>query len=296
MKKRDINEIRECFEKLSEEIKKVVGARKAYYRPNPGNLGDALIRQGTEAFLKDHEINAERLPLDAEELLFEKTDLQAEEYPEFSELKEAVLIYGGGGGWCKTWTGGKDAVMHASKHFHHTLVLPSTFETPTSISNCTLYARDRFESIKNAQDAKFCHDMAFYLLFSPIFRASKNRTHGTAFCFRKDKESNIKEHWKLPLSNVDLSWKGDYLDSASPMLEYVATHQLVHTDRLHVAVSCCLTNTPFCLYPGAYFKNRAIFETTMAPYFEIGTWRERLPLKIRIANKIERKIKRLLGH
>lgn len=295
IQKNDTAEIKRHFDELAAEIRKVSSAEDLYYYPSTGNLGDALIRVGTERFFSDFGIRKKNIIIE-DELLFELD----EEYKKVSliapeKMKHSTLLYGGGGGWCSLWTGAQENAAKLSSIFAHTIVLPSTYENQVSIENATLYARDKFESMQNSNKSSFCHDMAFYLLFSSPYSINKTQRARTAFCFRKDKESNIKEQWKIPLSNVDLSWKGNFLDSPLPMLEYVAGHKCVHTDRLHVAVSCCLTGTPFYLYPGAYFKNEAIFKTSMEPYFDFGRWREALPFSTRIANSIERKARSIFS-
>ena len=292
---KNISEILKIFEDLASKILEKSRNSEVFYCLNPGNLGDSLIREGTEHFFSEFGIQKKNILYENETiyLLDEKNNKDKKIDP--SSLKISTLVYAGGGGWCNVWTGGRKNVEQLSQFFSHTIILPSTYENPVELENATIYARDLYESMQNAKDALFCHDMAFYLLFSMPYAIHKTRSLNTAFCFRKDKESNIKEHWKIPLSNVDLSWKGNYLDSPLPMLEYVAEHKAVHTDRLHVAVACCLTGTKFYLYPGAYFKNKAIFKTTMDPYFDLGTWRDDLPLSVKISNSLERKVKALLG-
>lgn len=292
---KDILEIRSKFESLARKIEDLSEGHKVYYYPSTGNLGDALIRIGTEQFFSDFGIKTGKLIYENERLIELDDNYRTTGEIKESTARNSLLLFGGGGGWCNLWTGARENTGKLSQIFRKVLVLPSTYETPISLENVTLYARDSYESMQSVKDALFCHDMAFYLLFSMPYAVHKNRSSKTAFCFRKDKESKIKEHWKIPLSNIDLSWKGNYLDSPLPMLEYVAEHKAVHTDRLHVAVACCLTGTKFYLYPGAYFKNKAIFKTTMDPYFDLGTWREDFPLSVKISNSLERKAKALFG-
>ncbi len=292
---KDASEIREAFSSLARKIHEISSGADVYYCLNPGNLGDALIREGSERFFSDFGIVKKNIRVEGESIL-----LLSDEYKELesipkSLLRDSILIYAGGGGWCNVWARGRRTVEKISTLFRHTIVLPSTYEKPVNLEHVTLYARDRYESMQNATSALFCHDMAFYLLFSMPYSIELAKRKNVSFCFRKDEESGINEHWHIPLSNVDISWKGNYLDSPLVMLEHVANYKQIHTDRLHVAVSCCLTGTKFYLYPNSYFKNRAIFLTTIVPYFTIGVWRESLPLYMRITNSVERRLKKVLN-
>lgn len=289
----DYSQIKISFDRLAEKLKEVASTGKIYYYPNPGNLGDALIRAGTEQFFSDFGIATTTIGHDEQRTLVRDDDLKNVPRTKVTGFRDSTLIYGGGGGWCRFWSSGKNTVEELSPHFRRIIVLPSTYETPVRLDHAQLYARDKFESMQNAQDALFCHDMAFYLLFSNPYNVSKRKVARTAYCFRKDEESQTQEKWRLPLSNVDISWHGTHLDSPLPILEHVAEHEFVHTDRLHVAIACCLTGTRFFLYPGAYFKNRAIFLSSMDPYFELGKWREHLPLTTRISNSVQRKTKKI---
>lgn len=272
------------FSKLAEVIHQTSKGRQIYYLPNPGNLGDAIIRVGTQRFLHDFGIDCLLLTHMGKDQL---TLQEGNRILSDSELRDAILLYGGGGGWCSIWKGGQEIVSQLAPRFHHTIVLPSTYEVTPNIANTTFFARDKYQSIQNAPFASFCHDLGFYAPIDVIYRKP---TAGTGFCFRKDIESGFERKWRLPLSNHDISWTGDFLSDPKPMFEYLASFKVIHTDRLHVAISCCLLGVKVCLYPGAYFKNQAVFLTSIAPYFDNARWRNHLPIHIVLLNKLQRKL------
>ncbi|HKK14531.1 MAG TPA: polysaccharide pyruvyl transferase family protein [Gammaproteobacteria bacterium] len=274
------------YARLAATIRDLADGRPMYYVANPGNLGDAIIKAGTEQFFRDFGIDARLVGYgdDGRIVLGDGGRILGEH-----ELRDAVLLYGGGGGWCKLWGGGRRIVSELAPIFHHTVVLPSSYEITPDIPGVTFFARDRFESLQNLPSAQFCHDMGFY--YRPA-RAGGAAPGGTGFCFRRDKESGFEKRWRIPLSNHDISWSGDYLSDVTPMFEYLSNFKTVHTDRLHVAIACSLLGVRVHLYPGAYFKNRAVFLTSIAPHFACARWRTSLPLSVAIRNSLQRR----LGH
>ena len=50
--------------------------------------------------------------------------------------------------------------------------------------------------------------------------------------------------------------------------DYIAGNSVIHTDRLHIAIGSCLLGKEVHMYPGRYFKNRAIFDASITGYFE----------------------------
>ena len=43
---------------------------------------------------------------------------------------------------------------------------------------------------------------------------------------------------------------------------------IIHTDRLHVAILACLLHKRVHFYKGGYFKNEAVFRSSMRDYFD----------------------------
>ena len=225
---------------LEKTIKDICGTDPVYYYANPGNLGDAVIRIGTLKFFQDKGITVTEIT--------EKTPLV------IPSLNQVVLLYGGGGAWCKFWNSANRFVSVSAKYFKHVIVLPSTYEMSPAIPRTTYFCRDFYNSKKNMPEALFCHDMAFYL---GELGTSAAAGSGTGYFFRTDIESaNAME---IPAENNDISMTGDHLASISGFVEGIARFSVIHTDRLHVAIVACLLGREMHLYPGAYFKNRDVY-------------------------------------
>ncbi|MEO8031199.1 MAG: hypothetical protein ABJC74_14015 [Gemmatimonadota bacterium] len=228
---------------------KAVGQRgPVLYLADYGNWGDGLIRAGTRRFLADIGI--------------EYTETQHVSRGErwLPWRRKGTLLYGGSGAWCNFWSHGQQTIQKVGHLFEHVVVLPSTFEMKLDLPKIDLFCRDRFESQANAPAAVFCHDMAFCL--GPQDYPAGT---GTGWFLRTDKES--ANRLPIPASNVDLSLLGDHLSPAGPFFEAIAKYDVIHTDRLHVAIGACLVGRELHLYPGGYFKNRALFRSSMEGHF-----------------------------
>jgi exopolysaccharide biosynthesis predicted pyruvyltransferase EpsI len=238
----------DAFAGLGQFLKDRCGDAVVYYVANPGNWGDALIRQGTLLFFRDIGLRFNEI----------------KDQQELATLSPSIntLIYGGGGAWCKLWNHGEVWATSFKQRFH-VIVLPSTYEMPYAIPNTTLFCRDRYESQANVPAATFCHDMAFYLkhAVSPSPGGS-----GEGWFLRTDAESGRSR--PIPPNNDDVSPKGNQLSDIAPLLATVAKFESVHTDRLHVAITGCLLGKKVHLYPNSYFKNRAVYLSSMKDYFD----------------------------
>ena len=238
----------DAFAALGEYLKNRCGDSVVYYMANPGNWGDGLIRQGTLRFFRD--------------LGLKFTEIMSKE--ELARLSPTIttLIYGGGGAWCKLWNHGELWATTFKQRFH-VIVLPSTYEMQFAIPNTTFFCRDQYESQANVPAATFCHDMAFYLKHSvsPVPAGS-----GEGYFFRTDAESGRSR--PIPPSNDDISLKGNQFSDVAPLVATVAKFESVHTDRLHVAITGCLLKKKVFLYPNSYFKNKAVYRSSMQDHFE----------------------------
>ncbi len=96
--------------------------------------------------------------------------------------------------------------------------------------------------------------------------------------FRTDLESVRRE---LPEGNRDLSTAFETGSmapfwaslSARMLLAYVGGAALVRTDRLHVAISCCLRGVPVEMYPNSNFKCEAVWAHSLHDRFPDLMWK-----------------------
>lgn len=238
------------FSELAETIKEETKNGPVYYYPSWGNWGDALIHYGTKKFLND-------------------IDLKYEEWNTLRRwklivpyLKGGTVIHRGGGGFCDVHNGGEQVVRNLAKRFK-VIVLPSTYGHSLTIPNVLFFRRDNFGSKHNVPASNFGHDLAFYLGRQHIPSSQGN---GVGYFFRTDGESSNKI--PLPSSNVDISRFGDVFTDVDGFFQGINEFSIIHTDRLHVSIAACLLGKEVHLYPGSYFKNMAIYLSSMRNYFD----------------------------
>lgn len=251
------------FMKLAETIQQhAAQGEKVYLLCNPGNWGDALIRFGTEQFLKHYGI--------AYEKLYITTRLQDRLKWLKAGFSNSLLLCIGGGAWCSHYAHLSKAVENIQRkyRFRHIIVLPSTYESSYQIDNVTFFRRDQFQSAESMPNSTFCHDLAFFIgsLQSP------KPTKQIAYCFRRDVETSGQH--QILQNNHDLSDQGTEDMGVFEFFQYLAEYETIHTDRLHVAVGSSLLGRQVYLYPGKYFKNNAIFRSSIEPYFPNTRWRD----------------------
>lgn len=221
------------------------------YMANPGNLGDALIREGTIAYFK--EIN-----------------LSYEEVRKPPRDKIGTFIYGGGGAWCKNWNNSR-YVSAAVDNARKIIVLPSTYAIHSplyKIRKISFFCRDKKDSLLYCKKAKYHQDMAFHLWGSigPIQAGI-----GVGYFMRTDKES--AKLFKIPRDNRDISIQGKTYSDTQGFIASINKYREIHTDRLHVAIVACMLGKKIYFYEGNYWKNRAIYQTKMEGTFDV-TFRE----------------------
>lgn len=234
------------YDELKQTILREIQGEKVYYLPNPGNWGDGLIRVGTLKFLKDIGV--------------EFTELSGRKSAWLIPfIKGGVVLYGGGGAWCKNW---ENSYVDKLRKRFKVIVLPSTYEFNYDYENVTFFSRDKFQSKQNMPSSIFTHDMAFYI-GRDFFTGEQG--NGKGFFFREDKES--LSLMRLPEGNIDISHKGNHLTPVNEFFQELDQFREIYTDRLHVAIASCLLGKKVHLYPGNYFKIEAIFKSSLEPHF-----------------------------
>lgn len=86
-------EMKSEFSKLAETICQLSKGHQIYYLPNPGNLGDAIIKVGTEQFFRDFGINALLITYHQGQVTLCEHGCTLLS----GDLRNGVLLYGGGG-------------------------------------------------------------------------------------------------------------------------------------------------------------------------------------------------------
>ena len=235
------------FDELKDLLLKETKGKKVYYLANPGNWGDGLIRFGTKLFFAE-------IGLIYKELSPKRSDWIV------PFMKGGVVIYGGGGAWCKNWQ--NTYVEKLSRRFK-VIVLPSTYESTIKLKNTIFFARDKYQSLTNIPTPYFTHDMAFYI-GSMFYKGS--RGSGIGYFYREDKES--AGMLELDNTNNDISHKGNHYTPVKDFFSEIDNYETVYTDRLHVAIAAVLLKKKLHWYPGNYFKSEAVYKSSVKEHYE----------------------------
>ena len=67
---------------------------------------------------------------------------------------------------------------------------------------------------------------------------------------------------------MDISLWGNEITPIAPFIKKIDEFDIIHTDRLHVAILACLLHKRVHFYKGGYFKNEAVFRSSMKDYFD----------------------------
>ena len=246
------------FDALATHLAELTQGRDVHFLLSAGNWGDSLIREGSEQFLKKHGIAYKKhvSPAYFSRNIFEK---RRNWRNWFKNYKESILIYNGGGAFCKYYDR-SPLIKSLAKRFYKVIILPSTFELPVQFpDNVVVYVRDQFESLQNVKGARFCHDMAFSL----DLRGSEP-TNDEGYLFRKDIESTSST---FSDQNCDLSAQGYHTTPINGFVEGIAKFKTIHTDRLHISIAGSLLGRNVNLYANNYFKIRAIYHSSIENHY-----------------------------
>jgi exopolysaccharide biosynthesis predicted pyruvyltransferase EpsI len=249
------------FNALALRVRAIIAGRPVLFCPNPGNWGDSLIRAGAKEFLAHYGFAYSEVP-------FRSILKGRKKIPEVIAAAggdQTVLVYGGNGALTHHYDLAR-SIEEFSWHFSQSIILPSTMALKQGASgfhpHTEIFVRDRFESASALPQAQFCHDMAFFLNISADdFPPGK----GVGVLFRTDKERPIDAPTVKP--NLDLPRRGRSDKPINGFLKKVASFETIYTDRLHVGIAGALLGREVHLYANDYFKIRAIFDSSIAPFF-----------------------------
>ena len=251
------------FDVLAETISTLSKRRELVFIPSPGNWGDALINVGTEQFLASKGFAPRILQRDKFLAVIDASP---------KSFENAVVIVGGGGGWCENWHSTRDFVEAIGTHAHNVIVLPTTYELPvrhSRRSNVTYLRRDNGGSKNVAPRSMFCHDMAFFL---DVDRLEPEPDAWRIKVFRGDKERSPKAHSTEP--SVDISMLGNSYHGVRPFFQILSRFDVIHTDRLHVAIAGSMLGKRAVLMPGNYAKARDVWSSSLEPNFSNAKFKE----------------------
>lgn len=296
---------------VKEFLSSLPKGEKVFYRPNPGNAGDALIASGTYRLFDDAVLEIELIS------------------PKDFDAAGKTVLFGGGGNFTGIYPDARDFISKFHRHARHLILLPHTVAKNEDLlaelgSNVTVFARERvsYDHLKkHAKNAEIFldHDLALHLNAEDILDQTmislpwaiakklifkflklkgsatvpqpKRMWHNSLFelrttafrkpvvgnFFREDIEAGGQER---PVGNADLSGVYAYgtynrcLTSytTSRLLRYINHFSVVRTDRLHICIAAALLGKDVEFYPNSYFKCKAVYEYSLQSRFPNIRW------------------------
>lgn len=252
------------------------------YIPNYGNLGDSLIATGTK-------------------MAFDSLGVNFQPIESINKISNAVLVYAGGGNLVPYYKNCSNFLSAVINKPNSVVILPHTISGHSElIKNLDerhhLFCREEksYQYVSLFQSAKtyYDHDLALRInpeiLFSNYSRDIKNApeelvkeveiilrksihysrsNRRIGYFFRGDMESKIhKIDNSFDISNLMISnWKLNEFTTliSTAFLMAISMFDKIYTDRLHVAIGASILKIPTKLYPNSYYKNRAVFESSL---------------------------------
>ena len=256
------------FGSLIEFLSSLVG-RDVHYHPNPGNAGDKTIDIGFFLLAKRAGLNYTR---SNDMVVPASTD---------------VILSGGGGSLVSYWRDARDFIdanLHRCKLL---VILPHTVNDHEDLlrslpKHAVIWAREMFSyrylkaTVPHPENIFLSHDMAFALEDLHFEGSMPSRAPQVVqYAFREDFEQH-PHRGALPRCNDDLSLTCDGTRGESVEIVQVVTRliksvnlsDIIHTDRLHVGIVASILRKEVHLYPGSYYKMRAVYEHSMAHSYE----------------------------
>lgn len=224
--------------RFSDVLPKLVRGSSVSYVPNKGNLGDALIAAATAQ-------------------VFTRLGI--------SDSPSAPVIFVAGGGGLAPYNTCLTRSLRRIPRDRRVIIGPSTvsahWDLLRSFQNLILMARDDMTmklAKLNRVACVFSHDAAFEFDYPEVPVTSDHMT-----VMRGDKEKTSSG--SNDISTQEDRWWGltDSHDSAMNFVTRINA-AYVSTNRLHVAIAAACMGRETELLPNSYFKNRAVFETSLS--------------------------------
>ena len=258
---------------------------KIYFIPNPGNVGDALIASSAYQLFDKNDIKIN---------IFDEN---------VTLTKKNILVYGGGGNLVPNYNHARNIIDTYHDKVRALIVLPHTINGHSDLlnklgPNVYLFCREDISysyTLQHAINAKIFryNDLAiqfdinyiktnwynackvcknyrkgFYSLYFDALRARKISTN--LYCFRTDGEA------KGVSPNSDINLDISTYFGIGYMADKNTTHILskyvlyiinkfdkIYTNRLHICIAGYLLNKEVYFYPNSYYKNEAVFDSSL---------------------------------
>jgi exopolysaccharide biosynthesis predicted pyruvyltransferase EpsI len=275
--------------------------KKIFYKPNPGNGGDAVIAHATFT-------------------TFKKVNLNYSIINEDTDLKDKHVLYAGGGNLIESYDECANFIKANYDKLASFTILPHTISGNENIlkeldERATIICRERksyeyVSSFKNIKNILLIDDMAVGLNFSKNELATKyvnrlvylakpkdflwNIYHGkrklsyylknrssnrTLNSFRIDVEKTSIE---IPDDNLDVSATFNFDSSMSnealvnktalTIASFLNQFDIINTNRLHICIAGAILGKRVNFYSNSYWKNESIYQFSLRNKFSNINW------------------------
>lgn len=246
---------------------KFYSGKKVFVYILGGNKGDGVIYKGGREIFNKYNVNY--------------TEIYNLGY--IKEPSDATLFVYGSGGFCSFFSDAVD-LLDNLVIFKEVFILPSTFDcTVHKIhnfiaelpDNVVVFCReltsyDQVKNvIKNKNNVKLDHDLAFHIDISCLDNSDKN-TLDLLIAVRKDVES--LKNWSIKDFSNDIS-NGTFFE-ADKFIEEINRYKTVVTDRAHVAIVGCLLGKKVFILPDGYHKVRSIYEYSLKGRYDAQFYKD----------------------
>ncbi len=276
---------------------------KIYYKPNPGNGGDALIAHSAYSLFKKHNIRFQFVNQD-------------------DDLSGKTVFYAGGGNLVEYYHHCADFLKKHHKSAKEIVILPHTVNGHKELlselgKNVIIFCREQksydytvqFQNLKSVyldDDLVVKHfpiedfrsprpSSRLLFLMKPrhILAAIYKGREKPGFFFKKRATSQVLNAYRndvegtnivLPddnlditaLINLDMSMANETMveETCARVLGFLNLFSLINTNRLHVSIAAALIGKKVNLYDNAYHKNRSIHAYSLKEKFPNVTFVE----------------------
>jgi len=295
--------IKELRNKIFEELTPLIDSDYILLDlPYHSNIGDLLIWEGEEAFLRT-------LPY---KCLY-KSSFRTYRYKKIPN--NVIVLIHGGGNFGDTWRFLQDfhldiirqypqnkiIIFPQTVYYHDEQYLKKDAEIMSQHTNLTICARDKKSYAllqKHFSNSIFCvPDMAFYINQKRLNRYKVNETKDILFFKRNDHEISQKidyehsfilkkkiethdwpkKYWQQRLFHIISSSKNPYKTFTDKYVEiiyksflirlgveFLSQYKYIYTTRLHGAILSILLQKPLKLFDNSYGKNSSFYDTWLA--------------------------------
>ncbi len=234
-----------------------LGGKRVVVLFNRGNRGDGVIHLGGRRLFAA--------------LGLQWTEIREAEAP--PAIEADVLVVFGCGAFCRGTHTVVEVVERYASQVKEVVILPSSFDLTCQRvrqfvqswdDRYVVFCRERrsFAAVNaaktRAKQVLLSHDLAFWA----DLREWTERSHaGTGAVFRRDAEAVFDRRPQIA-GALDVSRGPD--TQPEVLLDFVARHAVIHTDRTHAAITGAMMGREVWFYRNAYFKNEAIYEHSLA--------------------------------